>query len=184
MYRKSFLAGFMIGIGDIAIMACDNRYLSAFLFSVGLLAIIQLQLPLFTGRIGKVIEKKNYAECGVMLALNVLGTSAACGLYSLMGNYEKVAEVAGNKFSKSLPALFVAGILCNVLIHIAVTARREVITVLCVMGFILCGFEHSIADAGYAFLTLKPAYLLGWLLVVLGNAVGGIATELLVRDGN
>ena len=182
MNRKAFMAGFLIGIGDIAIMACDNKYLSAFLFSVGLLAIIQLQLPLFTGRIGKVIEKKNYAECGIMLIFNILGTSAACGLYSLMGNYEKVTTVAGNKFSKSFLTLFVAGILCNVLIHIAVTAKREVITVLCVMGFILCGFEHSIADAGYAFLTLKPMYLFGWLLVVLGNAAGGIATELLIRD--
>ena len=71
--------------------------------------------------------------------------------------------------------------MCNVLIHIAVTAKQELITVLCVMAFILCGFRHSIADAGYAiigaFIGLSPIPL---LFVLMGNTVGGIICEMML----
>ena len=53
-YLNSVFAGFLIGIGNLAIISTD-RYVGAFLFSVALLSIIELRLPLYTGRIGKIL---------------------------------------------------------------------------------------------------------------------------------
>lgn len=179
----SILAGFLIGIGDIALMSCDNKYVGAFLFSVALMSIIYFQLPLFTGRVGRMIRDGTYIKCFQILIMNVIGVALAVFGYTLMApdNYSKVINVANNKFERGYITLFIAGILCNVLIHIAVTAKRELITVLCIMCFILCGFEHSIADAGYMFVNWN--YLMPWLVVVAGNTVGAILTFYLLEGG-
>ncbi len=177
-HLNSVLAGILIGIGNLALISTD-RYIGALLFSVALLSIIELQLPLYTGRIGKVFENKNPLELLIMLCLNAVGAILPCGMFMLMdtANQEKIKAVCDGKFQKSYLTLFLAGILCNILIHIAVSAKREVITVLCIMCFILCGFEHSIADASYL---IVGASFPKWLMVVLGNTVGGIGTQFLL----
>ena len=50
--RKSIVAGFLIGLGVIINTLASSPVLGSFLFSFGLLTIIDLQLPLFTGQIG------------------------------------------------------------------------------------------------------------------------------------
>lgn len=182
MYKhlNSFLAGALIGIGNIALVSCENKALGALLFSLALLSIIRLGLPLYTGRIGKVITNKKQENLIAMLIFNAFGAMASCGLYILMdsSNYEKMKAVCDAKYGKSYLTLFVAGIMCNILIHIAVSAGREVITILCIMCFILCGFEHSIADAGYL---IFNGSVVKWLVIVAGNTVGGILTEFLLK---
>lgn len=179
-HLNSFLAGALIGIGNIALVSCENKALGALLFSLALLSIIRLGLPLYTGRIGKVITNKKQENLIAMLILNAFGAMASCGLYILMdsSNYEKMKAVCDAKYGKTYLTLFVAGIMCNILIHIAVSASREVITILCIMCFILCGFEHSIADAGYL---IFNGSVVKWLVIVAGNTVGGILTEFLLR---
>lgn len=182
-YAKAVMAGAMIGIGDAALVIVENKYIAAVLFAVALLSIIELKLPLYTGRIGKVLKNKNYADCLLYLCCNAVGCASICLLLPAANEtfFKNVPNTAAAKYGKSFAAMFVAGILCNVLIHIAVSAKRELITVLCVAGFILCGFEHSIADVG--FLLFAPNLgiaLLKWVLVLLGNTVGGIVTELLI----
>lgn len=179
-HLNSFLAGALIGIGNIALVSCENKALGALLFSLALLSIIRLGLPLYTGRIGKVITNKKQENLIVMLIFNAFGAMASCALYTLMdsSNYEKMKTVCDAKYGKTYLTLFIAGIMCNILIHIAVSASREVITILCIMCFILCGFEHSIADAGYL---IFNGSVVKWLVIVAGNTVGGILTEFLLR---
>ena len=50
------------------------------------------------------------------------------------------------------------------------------------MAFILCGFEHSIADAGYAFVSGNWKNMLTWLIVVAGNTVGALLTFYFLHD--
>ena len=72
------------------------------------------------------------------------------------------------------------GILCGILIFVCVDIYKKKNTMLgvlfCVPVFILCGFEHSIADMFYVInartFTWDAAAFLG--LVVLGNAIGGL----------
>ena len=186
-YLKSIVAGALIGIGDIALLVVENKYIAAVLFSVALLSIIELKLPLYTGRIGKVFQNKNPVDCLAYLfgnscgciAVNALGVAILTSFSSQI----KAFDFADAKYAKPFLTMFIAGILCNVLIHIAVTAKNEIITILCVMAFILCGFEHSIADVGFIIFTSGTNLLitlLKWVLVVLGNTVGGVATEFLI----
>ena len=59
------LAGMMIGIGGCVSLSCDNRYIGALLFSLGLFGIIQFGFGLFTGKVGYIpLRKPRYsAEC-------------------------------------------------------------------------------------------------------------------------
>lgn len=185
MLTNSILAGILIGIGDIALMSCDNKYIGALLFGVALMTIIRFQLPLFTGRVGSMIEYGDYLFCAILLVLNVIGVTMAVGGYTLLApdNYQKVVAVADQKFGRGYLALFIAGIFCNILIHVAVSSKHSILVLLCVMTFILCGFEHSIADAGYAFVT-GWRNILVWLIVVAGNAVGGLFTYYFLHEGH
>ena len=179
---NSILAGALVGIGDVVLMSCDNRYIGALLFAVALVSIIYFDLPLYTGRVGAMIHLKTYLYCFFVLFFNTIGAALAVWTYKFNApeNAEKIASVAAQKFSRGYIALFVAGILCNVLIHLAVSSRHSVLVILCVMTFIVCGFEHSIADAGYVFCSWK--YVLPWLIVVAGNTIGGLLTFYLLHE--
>ncbi len=178
-YANAILAGILIGIGNIALISCDNKYIGSLLFSVALLSIIELQLPLYTGRIGKILSKRNPIELLIMLLLNTVGAVTPFAFYQIMPfvDFHKLQEVSIGKSSKGYIGLFFAGVMCNILIHIAVSAKKEMITILCIMCFILCGFEHSIADASYLVIGFP---INEWLIVVAGNTVGGIITEILL----
>ena len=184
MITNSILAGMMIGIGDIALMSCENKYIGALMFSVALMSIIYFQLPLYTGRVGRMIRDNSYLGCFFILFFNVIGTSLSVFMYTLMSpdNKQKVLAIADQKFSRGYIALFIAAIFCNILIHIAVSSNHSIITILCVMAFILCGFEHSIADAGYAFVSGNWKNMLTWLIVVAGNTVGALLTFYFLHD--
>ena len=58
IFKSSVLAGLMIGIGSISYLANPSIF-GCMLFSVGLLAILDCQLTLFTG---KVPYMKSYKE--------------------------------------------------------------------------------------------------------------------------
>ena len=55
---KAILTGFAIGIGGIVNLSCDNRYMGAFLFGLGLFVILTFGLMLFTGKVGYAVENK------------------------------------------------------------------------------------------------------------------------------
>lgn len=179
---QSILAGFMIGIGNIALMTSGNQFVGALLFSVALMTVIYFELPLYTGRIGTVIQDRSYLSCLLALVFNTVGAVLAVWMFKVMSpeNAMLIKNVAHTKYSKGLLALFIAGIFCNVLIHIAVSTKHSIMVILCVMAFIVCGFEHSIADVPYMLLDFSYANLLGWVMVLAGNTVGGIATQFLL----
>lgn len=181
---QAILAGFLIGIGDMILMSVTNQYIAALLFCVALECVIYFELPLFTGRIGTAPWNKSWLGCLLILLFNAVGVTFSVWLFTLLSpDSKKLVEMmtsakfeAGNYLS-----LFIAGILCNVLIHLACSTKHTIIVILCVMGFILCGFRHSIADAPFAILSFNFKYILGWLLVLLGNMVGAICTEWMLR---
>ena len=182
---RAALAGALIGIGDVAMLEAENRIVGALLFTVALLCIIRLGLPLYTGRVGPVVRKRNWQACSWFLLWNLAGSIVVTMLYQLLDekNEEKMREAARLKFSRGFLVLFVAGMFCNVLVHVAVVAKSEVITILCVMGFILCGFEHSIAD--FPYVCMNGWYFPEWFAVLAGNTAGAVLTEaLLARDGD
>ena len=83
--KKSLLAGILIGLGVIINLQASNPTLGALLFSFGLLTIIEMQLFLYTGKIGFVTTNSQITISTVILILvfNCLGIAATIGLYAL-----------------------------------------------------------------------------------------------------
>lgn len=194
---NAVIGGMMIGIGGCVSLSCDNKYIGSALFSLGLFAIIQFGFGLFTGKIGYVpLRKPAYLlECLFTLLGNALGTFIDAILFrqtrifSAIG--EKAAASVSVKTGDGLLSAFILAIFCGLLMFVAVENARlsnaagghvekVVGTMLCIMVFILCGFNHCIADMFYIFLTGTLGEAAAYLpVVILGNSLGGMLLPLL-----
>lgn len=171
---KSLAAGFLISLGGTCFLSVHNKIIGAFLFSVGLLSICVTDQYLFTG---KVSYTNDFFFLYFVLGLNWL--SAFCmGIFirNIRPDLIERAELmCANKLSEGL-LVVPLGILCNILIYFAVEGYKNnswVLLILCVMAFILCGFEHCIANIFYFSVTLRiPVVYI--LLNILGNTLGGV----------
>lgn len=189
VFLKGIYAGIMIAIGGIAYVAVDNKIIGSFLFSIGLLTICMYGLNLYTGKIGYIlINKINYL---FELLLSLLGNFA--GTY-IVGNimrftrFENYAEIAKSlveiKLNDNLISIFILSIFCGIMMYIAVNNfkhAKDLISkyigiFMCVMVFILCGFEHCVANMFYFSLAnvWDANVFLYLIIMVLGNSLGSI----------
>ena len=136
-----------------------------------------------TGRIGFIRENK-ITELLQVLAFNLLGSLIPVLMVTACrsGFYGAVQSAAQRKFSYGFFQLFLLGALCGVLMLVAVYTKKQVITVFCIMVFILSGYEHCIADFPFFVLCPDTVRLAKFLCIVLGNSVGAIAAyELMAK---
>lgn len=175
-YRQSAAAGALIGFGVVINSMMINPIVGAVLFSLGLLSIIKLSLPLYTGRIGFYQDK---TLVGIFIG-NLIGVVTITYLYLCMNPaiHYMLYDSASVKFSKGFHEMFCAGVLCGMLIHFAVKIKTMPVVVMAVAVFILTGTEHCIAD--FPYLVAQPTFdnLIKWLLVILGNSIGAICIEI------
>jgi formate/nitrite transporter FocA (FNT family) len=190
VFIKAILAGFSIAIGGTVFLSVESRPLGAFLFAVGLFAILTRGFKLFTGAIGYFWDrergKRFKFECLVIWLGNFAGTFLGAVLINLTRIApisEKAAALVDAKLADSPLSIFILAIFCGMLMYIAVhgwnTAEQGAIKVIaCIIPvavFILCGFEHCIANMYYfslAFSFANPTMWLYLLLMTLGNALG------------
>lgn len=184
----SILSGILVGTGVIINVLSPNKYIGSMLFSLALLTIIELQLQLFTGQIGFAIDKKfAFVEYIFMLFGNLLGISVVVvslfPFISTSASYEQMFQIAANKFSHTHIQLLICGIMCGILMMIAVYCKNMIITIFCVMTFILSGYEHCIAS--FPFLVFAPSIvnLTKFLTIVVGNSIGSIITNMFIKGG-
>ena len=183
----SILSGILVGIGVIINVLSPNKYIGSMLFSLALLTIIDLQLQLFTGQIGFAIDKKfTFIEYIFMLFYNLLGVSVVVNLYHFIAtsaSYEQMIQIAANKFAHTHIQLLICGIMCGILMMIAVYCKNMIITIFCIMTFILSGYEHCIAS--FPFFVFAPSIvnLTKFLTIVVGNSIGSIITSMLIKGG-
>lgn len=179
--KKSLLAGVLIGLGVIINLQADNPALGALLFSFGLLTIIEMQLFLYTGKIGFVTTdiKTRLPMAILILIFNCIGIAATTGLYALENqNFVGIiSAAAATKFSKSIFTLFINACFCGALIHFAVKNKVVILTIFAVMIFILIGAEHCIADFPYLLFNFSSINIIKFLSIILGNSLGAILIE-------
>ena len=179
--KQSILSGILVGLGVVLQIQISNSYIGAMLFSIALLVIIECNLKLYTGRIGffKVAEIKNLL---IILLGNLFGViiPILCSIFK-DGFYEKIIEISNIKFSNNYFELFLYGLMCGVLMFIAVYCKKTIITVFCIMTFILSGYEHCIANFPYLFFNFNIDYLLKFICIVLGNSFGSISINKLIK---
>lgn len=178
---RGLLGGACISVGGYIYLAVGGP-VGAVLFAIGLLTVVHYSFLLYTGRIQNTFDSKTDAKALVpVLVWNVAG----CIVMSLLFfPTPEIAETATAIVAKRtcLPPLAVLGraIGCGFIMTIAVAAAKKGNywpLLLGVPGFILAGFIHSIADAFYisvAWKSITAEVVWKWLIVVLGNFIGGI----------
>lgn len=220
MLVLGFFAGIFIGFAGIASTvggcAVENpslsRLVSACLFPAGMAMVLVAGSELFTGNnliIIALLERK--ITTGQMLKNWVfvfLGNFLGASFVAFMVAYGHTPDLLGGKLADSVvnAALHrvnlsfmdsvIRGVLCNILVCIAVWAAfasktvsgKLLMSFWPVMLFVLCGFEHSIADIYFCMAGIFTAgeygigaeglnmgsFLLKNLLpVTLGNIAGG-----------
>lgn len=184
------LAGGCISLGGTVFLSLDNKVLGAFFFTIGLFTICTFGFNLFTGKVCYAIgQGGSYI---VTLIIIWIGNLLGCLLTALIESFTRIGPtltehaqaLANTKLADSGLSLFFLGFFCNICIYIAVDGFKNnpheigkyLALVFGVMVFILCGFEHSVADMYYFSIAhaWAPKTLLYVIIISLGNAAGGL----------
>lgn len=196
LFIKGILAGIAIGIGGWLYLKTreisGNTVLAAFLFSIGLILICNFGFFLYTGKICYLFQKENQNQTPryvfqllIGLIGNYLGALLVGTIFKVVNDVpEFVYQMIETKVSYEWWKIFILGIFCGMLIYFAVEgfARIEnqfgkyIVLVFCVAGFIICGFEHCIANMFYLSLDnqITIESIVSIIMVILGNSVGGL----------
>ena len=176
-FLRSIMGGVLIALGGTCYLSVDNKILGAFLFSMGLLSICCTGQYLFTG---KCSYESDIRFLLMILLGNVIGS---CGMgiiiHALLpGVVPRAVDMCQTKMAESF-RLIPLGIFCNILIYFAVEGYKNgqtILLIMCVMAFILCGFEHCVANMYYFSVAFQFSLMnILWLIVnVLSNWIGGL----------
>ena len=194
--KKSILSGLMICIGGTVYLSCialNLKPLGAFLFAAVLYSICVYGFNLYTGKVGYIAYNFNdtkYIRLVVLvLAFNLLSTY----ILGILASYAfpMIVEPAKNiyeaKYKTPLLRLFISGIFCGLLMFLSVDTWKKGTKIgvfIYIPVFILCGFDHSIANSFYNGIAngLNAFSLQNFLIfavVILGNAIGGMLIPLI-----
>ena len=220
MLMLGMLAGVFIGIGsmfyiivksDASLSFAISGLLGGIAFSLGLFIVIIAGAELFTGNnllimawaYRRITTRELLRNWGVVFTGNLLGAVSFALVVYLSGHTamndgaiaEKYLSIAAAKEALPFWQAFLRGVLCNVLVCLAVwmaTAGRTVTDkaiaiVMPIAAFVAAGFEHSVANLYFfpmaAFIqwfgggdvtAVTWGGVLGNLVpVILGNIVGG-----------
>lgn len=186
---KGVYAGVMIGIGGVVFLSLDSKIIGSIFFSIGLLAVCMFGMNLYTGKIGYIISNKISYVIELLLSLigNFIGTFlvAMAILNTRFSNLTEKAKILSDvKLNDNLISILILAFFCGILMYIAVnsykTSKDNFGKYICIfMGvivFILCGFEHCVANMFYFSMAevWSCKTLLYTLVMVLGNSLGSI----------
>jgi formate/nitrite transporter len=227
MFALAVLAGAFIALGALfytVTMTTGNeaavpfgllRLAGGVTFSLGLVLVVVGGAELFTGNnliamawaSGRVTTRQVMRNWGWVYLGNLVGAIGTAVLVWLAGTHtmgdgavgETMVRIARNKIALDPVSVLARGILCNVLVCLAVwlcmgarTVTDKILaTVFPITAFVACGFEHSVANMYFlpigvalAAGTSAPLSVTGALsnlaLVTLGNVLGGTVLVALV----
>ena len=184
----------MIAIGGTVFLSIENKVIGASLFSIGLFGVLIYNLNLYTGKIGYLITNFNLKyvkELAITIIGNFIG---ACSVGFILrytriydNIYSKALILANTKLNDNLLSIFILSICCGLLMSFAVNGFKKhtdfgkyLVVYLGVAVFILCGFEHCIANMYYfSVADIWSLKTLGYTgIMVLGNSVGSFIIPL------
>lgn len=213
MLLLGIFAGIFIALAGVASTFANvysGKLAGAVVFPCGLAMVVVAGSELFTGNnliLLSVLEKKStvagmfknwlFVYLGNLLgSLLIVLLTVYGGVFANQDVAAALVSTASGKLALSFGDAFFKGILCNVLVCVAVwmsfatkTSEGKIIAVFFpVMAFVICGFEHSVANMFYLpggilialrygmsqeGLSFGNAILKNLLPVTLGNIVGG-----------
>lgn len=179
MFMLGILAGAFIGLGAMfsVIVSSDpnitfglSRILSGFVFSLGLILVVVAGAELFTGNNliamawadGKIsglevlrnwiiISISNFIGAGVLAFLVYMSKHPEMNQHAIALQYLKIAST---KCSLPFIQAFFSGVMCNILVCLAVwmsqagrsVMDKVIVIVFPITAFVAAGFEHSVAN--------------------------------------
>ena len=181
-------AGACICLGAMVKSSVQNPILGAFLFSIGLLAVCMFKLNLYTGKVGYIDTYPTVTEYWKKMLACFIGNLTGVALIALLSEGPMVSgaeSICQSIVRMGTFVVFLKSILCGIFIYIAVEGYKRcsrkidgvLCLVLCVMGFILTGGRHCIADAAYMFISDRyPDFAMEGriLAAAMGNCVGAL----------
>lgn len=210
----SFWAGSYVGLGIILIMVigsfgtiAGSPYTKAFMglsFGIALSLVIMAGSELFTGNnlimtVGALDGKVSWLDaCRIWLVSyigNFLGSFLIGGLFVLTSIENTpvgvfILKLAASKMNSEFLPLMAKGILCNLLVCLAVLCSikmksesgKLIMIFWCLFAFITAGFEHSIANMTIFAMSLFLPHthsvsiagmFANLIAVTIGNFIGG-----------
>lgn len=189
----AILSGIAIGIAGTVFLAVKNACLGAFLFAFALMSILCYDFKLFTGAIGYLVTQKRSGVINYLITLVLIWAGNLAGCYAvgfLIRNSrtfgklsERASAICAEKLADTPLSILILAFFCGILMYTGVESYKHkelgdifrfAAVFLCVAIFILCGFEHCIANMYYFSLAgVWDTHTLGYvLLMTLGNALG------------
>lgn len=209
-FLRAVVAGFFITVAMIYSNVVGNlfresdpamgKFLSGIVFSIAVLLITFIGSELFTGNnltmaFGAYQKAVSWKAAGKVWLFSYIGNFVGCVIFSLIfvgagasGTADYFAGIIGGKLEIPAGPLFLRAVLCNFFVCLAIVcgnkmkneAGKFLMIVMCISGFVVSGFEHSIANMSTftTALLLVPgvsvaAMLRSMLIVTVGNMVGG-----------
>ena len=177
---KSIYAGFMIGLGGTVYLSLENKVIGAFLFSFGLLTIVNQGFYLYTGKVG---YENDIKKIVIMIFGNAIGTLIMALIIRL--SKPELITIADNIWQSKLQLnalqIILPSMLCGIMMYLAVDNykknRNLLFVIMPVVIFILSGFEHSIANMFYIFLSgnFNEISICFLVMCLTGNGLGAKA---------
>jgi len=228
MFALAILAGAFIALGSLFFTMTMTtgttghppafglmRLVGGLTFSLGLILVVVGGAELFTGNnliamawaSGRVTTQQVMRNWGWVYLGNLVGAVGTAVLVWLAGVHtmsdgavgETMVQIARSKIALDPVSALARGVLCNVLVCLAVwlcmgarTVTDKILAIIFpITAFVACGFEHSVANMYFlpigvalAAGTSAPLSVTGALsnlaLVTLGNVLGGTVLVALV----
>ena len=207
----AMMAGFYIGVGILIMVLSGSvfsslpialvKFVNGFVFSLALSFVMFAGGELFTGivlvttvaKLNKKLETSSFFKILIFSYIgNFLGAILISILFKMTGvapDYnEALLKLATTKASYDFTALLFKGIMCNILVCLAVLlcsrdisdSAKLILIFWCILAFVSLGFEHSVANMTCFALAkmLNPEFTMGLILknlipVTIGNIIGG-----------
>lgn len=219
-FIASILAGFFVGLGILLIFSISGqlgplpytKIIMGVSFGIALSLVIMVGSELFTGNnfvlgvslLDRKAKLKDVVKLWVVCyAGNLVGAALLSFIFVLAGLATTGEGLASDsvgmalqnasaaKMNQDFLPLFFKGLLCNILVCLAVLSSikltsesgKLIMIWWCLFAFITCGYEHSIANMTIFLTSLFTPHIdavsavgMGWNLLATssGNLVGGL----------
>ena len=196
-FLLAFLAGISISLGCLIYLLCENSVIGAMFFTTGLFLVLTRGYNLFTGKVAYLFDnKKDYIFKLIWMWFgNFIGALLMAIGVQNAHIYTKISEKATNiiatKTGQGYLSAFILAMLCGVIIFLAVENYKNnpheigkyLGLLFLIPLFIICGFEHCVANMFYFSLTSTNVLnkVIYSLIITLGNSLGSIIANKLKK---
>ncbi len=193
LFLYSILAGFDIALAAVAFLSIDDKIVGAVFFTIGMFTVLVFGHNLFTGKVCYLFDNppSYILDLIIIWVGNLVGSiivGSAIKMTRMATIVAKAKTISNTKLNDSLLSIFILATFCGILIYISVDSYKNnphefgkyLGFLLCIPAFILCSYEHCVANMLY--FTVAGVWggktFVYLIVMTLGNSLGGVIMPL------